>query len=175
MKAIILRGGSGAGKSTWIRKNIPSEESTIFSADSFFTEGDGTYNFDPAKLKEAHRTCLLGFIDRCRFIHKSGDHKAGTGLIPYETLVVDNTNSRLSEFIPYAEVASAYGLEVLIVTFIYDPVAAFKRNTHGTPLTKCMEQHQRLQVNTPLIPYWVKHEYALWDETWPWASSSGDN
>jgi len=170
VKVIILRGGSGAGKSTWIRKNIPSESSTIFSADSFFTEGDGTYSFDPTKLKEAHRACLLGFIDRCRFIHKDGN-----GLLPDETLVVDNTNSSLAEFAPYAEIALAYGLEVLIVTFIYDPVAAFKRNTHGTPLTKCMEQHQRIQINTSLIPYWIKHEYALWDETWPWAASSGDN
>lgn len=170
MKVVILRGGSGAGKSTWIRKNIPSEDSAIFSTDSFFIEGDGTYNFDITKLSEYHAQCLAGFINIC-----SGEvsHLSREGRL-VGTVVVDNTNTSIAEFAPYAAVALAYGHDLRIVTFVYDPVAAYRRNKHGTPLDACMRQHARLTSDTDLIPAWWKHEYTLWDETWPWAMGSGD-
>ena len=162
MKVVILRGGSGAGKSTWIRKNFPSELTTIYSADNFFMEGDGKYNFDPSKLAEAHNRCLINFI------------KPITGANCAGIAIVDNTNTEIAEIAPFAEVALAFGHELQIITFAYDPVAAFKRNIHGTPLKVCMRQHQRLMHTTPLIPKRWPHDFTLWDETWPWGHESGD-
>lgn len=146
MKVIILRGGSGAGKSTWIKNNYYSAK--IFSADTYFMD-EGVYRFDPAKLGEAHAQCLRNFIEHVRTT-AHGDNS---------TVIVDNTNTSISEFAPYAQVAQAYGHDVNIFTFLYDPVVAHKRNTHGTPLKSCIEMHQRMMDNTKLIPPWWKHDY----------------
>jgi len=169
MKVYILRGGSGAGKSTWISKNLPG--AMVFSADKFF-EKDGEYMFDVKKLNEAHGWCLRNFVNCCDTLSESNHPANNPG---NDVAVIDNTNTRLVEFASYATIAQAYGHELQVITFIYDPVAAFKRNTHGTPLKVCMAQHQRLAEETKLIPPWWNHDYALWDETWPFASNSGDN
>lgn len=152
MKVIITRGGSGAGKSTWAKNHHPNAR--IFSADNFFLV-DGEYRFDPTKLGEAHGKCLRDYIDFCRGV--SVGEYVGENL----TAIVDNTNTTLSEFSPYAEVAQAYGHEVQILTFIYDPVAAHTRNTHSTPLKNAMGQFQRLTEHTKLIPPWWKHDYIV--------------
>lgn len=148
MNIIILRGGSGAGKSTWIKTNYP--DAVIFSTDTFFMDADGIYRFDPTKLGEAHNQCLRNFIGLCQL----PGPKFETA-----TVIVDNTNSTISEFGPYAQVALVYGHSVEILTFIYDPVAAFERGAHGAPLKTCIDLHQRLTDNTKLIPPWWKHNY----------------
>lgn len=148
MKVIILRGGSGAGKSTWTKKNHPN--AVVFSADSFFTNADGDYNFEPAKLGEAHAKCLRDFVEYCQV----ADRQNGT-------VVVDNTGTSVSEFAPYAQVAQVYGHDVSIFTFLYDPTVAHKRNTHGTPLKACIEMHQRMMEQTKFIPPWWKHDYIV--------------
>ena len=61
----IVRGLSGSGKSSIARElvnNIWDSESNAFikdfySADDYFTDYNGNYNFDPNKLKEAHEEC----------------------------------------------------------------------------------------------------------------------
>ena len=62
----IVRGLSGSGKST-IAEEIVNElwddESKTFvkdfySADDYFTDPQGNYNFDPSKLSDAHAECL---------------------------------------------------------------------------------------------------------------------
>lgn len=145
MNIYILRAGSGAGKSTWSKTNHP--EASILSADSFFTSADGVYNFDPAKLGEAHAECLRDYIDICQ------DPQG------CKTAIVDNTNTTLAEFGPYAQIGLVYGHNVQILTFLYDPVAAHSRNTHGTPLKACIDMHARLMEHTKLIPPWWKHDY----------------
>lgn len=162
MLVIIPRGGSGAGKSTWIKKNAPTAD--IFSADNFFLNYDTEkYEFDYRRIGEAHLWCFSMFMEFCQKSQYRDDGEK-------EIAVVDNTNTAIAEFAPYAQVALAFGHDLRIVTFAYDPVAAFKRNTHETPLVKCMEQHARLIEQTKFIPPWWDHQYALWDETWPYAS-----
>lgn len=61
MKVKILCGVSGSGKSTLTEKLLVEnwEEASsmaICSADSYFMEGED-YNFNPAKLGEAHGWC----------------------------------------------------------------------------------------------------------------------
>lgn len=147
MQIIITRGGSGAGKSTWAKNNHP--EAAIVSSDLFFMV-NGEYRFDHLKLGEAHAQCLRTFIELCQ--SKEPGH---------QTLIVDNTNTTVSEFGPYAQVGLVYGHSVQILTFLYDPVACHARNTHGTPLKACINMHQRLTENTKLIPPWCKHDYIV--------------
>ena len=147
MKVIILRAGSGAGKSTWIKTYNPG--AVIFSADQFFMV-DGEYKFDVTKLPEAHATCLRSFIAFCQ------NPPEGVN-----TVIVDNTNTTVAELAPYAQVALVYGHELQLYTFVYDPAVAFKRNTHGTPLKGCIEMHARLQEQTKFLPPWWKHDYII--------------
>ena len=148
MNIYILRAGSGAGKSTWTKTNHPN--ANVFSADTFFMV-DGEYKFDPTKLGEAHGKCLRDFIDFCQKMSPEASYQI--------TAIVDNTNTTLSEFGPYAQVAQVYGHSVQILTFLYDPVLAHSRNTHGTPLKACVDMHSRLMEHTKLIPPWWKHDY----------------
>lgn len=154
MNIYILRAGSGAGKSTWTKTNHPAVP--VFSADTFFMV-DGEYRFDPTKLGEAHGKCLRDYIDFCR------SAALGERFPAPEAAIVDNTNTTLSEFGPYAQVGLAYGHNVSILTFLYDPVAAHARNTHGTPLKACVDMYYRLTEHTKLIPPWWKHDYVLSD------------
>ncbi len=61
----IVRGLSGSGKSSIARELVndvwySESESFVkdfYSADDYFTDKHGNYNFDPNKLKEAHEQC----------------------------------------------------------------------------------------------------------------------
>ena len=61
----IVRGLSGSGKSSIARELVNpiwdedknSFVKDFFSADDYFTDKYGNYNFDPNKLKEAHEQC----------------------------------------------------------------------------------------------------------------------
>jgi predicted kinase len=155
MNIYILRAGSGAGKSTWTKSNHPN--ANVFSADTFFM-ATGEYKFDPTKLGEAHATCLRSFVDYCQQERLDGTFSAGKP-VPTEVAIVDNTNTTLAEFGPYAQVGLAYGHNVSILTFLYDPAVAHARNTHGTPLKACIDMHARLTEHTKLIPPWWRHDY----------------
>jgi predicted kinase len=66
---ILLRGIPGSGKTTFANvilqqpNNNPQE---ILSADDFFEDENGEYNFDPTKLKEAHNYCQFRCSERMR-------------------------------------------------------------------------------------------------------------
>jgi len=154
---VIPRGGSGSGKSTWTRRHFP--EGKVVSSDLFFEQESEEYVFDKKLLPQAHAWCFRQFMEVIQ--------RPPLGL---KHLIVDNTNTRLVEYAHYVQAAQAYGHDVKIVTFIYDPVAAYKRNTHDTPLAICMRQHHNLQEGSLQMPPWWDHDYALWDETWPYAS-----
>ena len=61
----IVRGLSGSGKSSIARELVDeiwdaekrSFVKDFYSADDYFTDYYGNYNFDPNKLKEAHEQC----------------------------------------------------------------------------------------------------------------------
>ena len=57
---ILLRGLPGSGKSTLAKIILQlrsTDEPEVLSADDFFEDKEGEYNFDPTKLKEAHNYC----------------------------------------------------------------------------------------------------------------------
>lgn len=100
MKVTILRGISGSGKTTWVKKNAPN--ATIVSTDNFFIV-DGVYTYDINKLEENHRKAFRFFLDSLA---------AGK-----EWIVVDNTNVHSWEYAPYVSAAGAYNYDIEILTF----------------------------------------------------------
>jgi hypothetical protein len=119
----------------------------VCSADNFFYTKEGDYLFDPAKLSKAHGKCLTDFV---YLVSKKphGDQ------VP---VVVDNTNTTVTEIAPYAALALAYGCDLEIVLIQCEPGMAHSRNTHGVPLKSVMGQHDRLvKLAQPgaLPPWW---------------------
>lgn len=100
----ILRGPSGCGKTTFA-KTINGAK--ICSADHFFTKDDGTYEFDPSKLGEAHAACLRKYVDAILLRVKGRQFP----------IIVDNTNLTDTELAPYVRIAQAYDQPFTIKCF----------------------------------------------------------
>jgi predicted kinase len=66
---ILLRGLPGSGKTTLahiILQHPANLEQEVLSADDFFTNEEGEYNFDSSKLREAHNYCQFRCSERMR-------------------------------------------------------------------------------------------------------------
>lgn len=127
---VIMRGLPGAGKSTRIKSKYPN--ATICSADHYFIDNTGTYNFNPTKLKSAHDACY------------AKAEKAVWESAPL--IVIDNTNTQKWEFQKYVDLARQGGYE-LVTDDIFDGGASdeelFGRNSHGVPLQNIKQMRQR--------------------------------
>lgn len=140
----ILCGCSGSGKSTYSRLFA---DPFIVSADRYFIDAERTYNFDPSKLSEAHAHCLRQYVEALQdtFTHH---------------IIVDNTNTSVSEIAPYAALAQAYsyyGWELEIVWVKCDIETAAARNVHGVPAQTVARQADRLaRTWKELPPWWSK-------------------
>ena len=95
---VIVRGLPGSGKTTYARK-LASDGYTHCEADQYF-ERAGTYQFDPAKLREAHADCLA---------------RATESLQAGNPTVVSNTFTQRWEWSPYTEAAECLGVPVRFV------------------------------------------------------------
>ncbi|MCZ2224294.1 MAG: ATP-binding protein [Chitinophagales bacterium] len=135
MQAVILIGVSGSGKSTYARNNYP--EFIKCSADDYFMI-DGKYNFNFAKLGEAHGECLKKFILACQ---------------NKQNVIVDNTNTSIEEIAPYFQVARAYGYDVTFVMINCDIDKCAERNLHGVGLNSVKTMRARIN-NLKLPKYW---------------------
>ena len=148
-QVVILSGVSGSGKSTYIRNIFRNP--FMVSADDFFLQEEGKYNFDPTKLGAAHASCFRRFINAC---------SDGWPLI-----VVDNTNTTSEEIAPYVLGAEAFSYNVEIVTLILQHAQGgpwinmiercAQRNTHGVPPATVEKQHKRIMDRS--LPPWWKH------------------
>lgn len=133
-KVVILVGASGSGKSTWAAKYAEGQgvEHTVVSADHYFVQSDGTYEFDGALLPQAHSACQKSFreaLDRgC------------------ELVLVDNTGTRAWEREDYVAYAKKWGYEVWLKVFKVDPKVAAARNVHGVPLAAIEKMTSRIDV-----------------------------
>lgn len=95
MTITLIRGAPGSGKSTAARtmKGVMH-----FETDTYFMR-EGLYDFDPAKLTEAHAWCL----------------KAAKYAVAYgRSVVVSNTFTRRWELQPYIDLATATGVELVV-------------------------------------------------------------
>src|SRR5690606_26970935 len=136
---IIMQGVPGSGKSTWAQTAVKPGPNTlakvsIVSADHYFTDPvSGEYRFNPAKLGEAHASCMRAFLWACE------DASASS------TVIVDNTNITIDQMSPYYLVARAYKATVEIVRVQCDPALAAARNSHGVPRETVLRMARMMQ------------------------------
>ena len=132
----IMVGCQGSGKSTWAKTNRSG--ATHCSADSYFQVGS-SYRFDPSKLGKAHGACF---------------RKAVEAIQAGENVVIDNTNSTVTEIAPYYALAQAYGVNVEIVQMTIDPEVSALRNVHGVPGAGVKATAKRC-ANLSIPPFWA--------------------
>lgn len=130
---VILRGLPGAGKSTWIKNNLPSG-AVVCSADKYWETPDGEYKFVQERIGEAHRWCQEMFA-----------RAIGAG---EDLVVVDNTSITIREIQPYYNLAVTSGYTVRIVRLEVDPEVAVSRNIHGASRDVIMVRAKLLNLIT---------------------------
>ena len=112
---VILRGSSGCGKSSVAQ--LFGGEVAICTADDYFYDELGKYNFNPDHLSIAHKQCQEKFV----YALDNPD---------FDTVVVANTNTKEQDFQFYVAEAEKRGIMVfsLVVEKRHNGV-----NTHETP------------------------------------------
>jgi predicted kinase len=129
---ILLRGLPGSGKTTLAKIILQlrsTDEPEILSADDFFEDKEGDYNFDPTKLKEAHNYCQFRCSERMR------QQKA--------KIVVANTFTQEWEMDEYFKMAERYNYRVH--TVIVENRHG-NENVHGVPEDKLQQMKNRFQI-----------------------------
>jgi predicted kinase len=129
---ILLRGLPGSGKTTLaqiILQLRSTDEPEILSADDFFEDKEGDYNFDPTKLKEAHNYCQFRCSERMR------QQKA--------KIVVANTFTQEWEMDEYFKMAERYNYRIHTVVV---ENRHGNENIHGVPEDKLQQMKNRFQV-----------------------------
>lgn len=102
-KLIIIRGVSGSGKTTFAEMLVKAFRAqdllaVNYEADDFFYDEEGTYNFVPSLLAEAHDWCK-----NCVEVAMQGD---------VNVVIVSNTATSNWEFEGYIKLAEKYGYTI---------------------------------------------------------------
>lgn len=129
---VLLRGIPGSGKSTLgdiILQTTQSNNQDVLSADNFFNDDKGNYNFDVTKLKEAHNWCQQKCAERMK--------------LEFSKIVVANTFTQDWEMAPYFEMADRYKYRIhtVIVENRHDG-----KNIHGVPEDKLEIMKNRFEI-----------------------------
>ena len=130
---ILLRGLPGSGKSTLAKIILQireSDEPEVLSADDFFINENGEYDFDSKKIKEAHNYCQFRCSERMR------QQKS--------KIVVANTFTEEWEMEIYFDMAKRYNYR--IHTVIVENRHG-NENIHGVPENKLQQMKNRFQIN----------------------------
>ena len=133
---IILSSISGGGKSTfaeflWRKDPL---NSVICSADSYFIDDDGDYNFDASQLGKAHQFSK----NLCK---DAMEADAGT-------IIIDNTNTTRKEAKPYIDMAEQFGYDVIWTMIVPNHGG---QNQHGVGNATLQKQVKRLNNTFSLV------------------------
>ena len=128
---ILLRGVSGAGKSTVAK--LFAEPKVVCTADDYFEKG-GEYDFDPSKLGQAHTECQNKF--ECALQDPN-----------VKNIIVANTNVKPSDYKYYVDVAAKHGVKV--ISLVIENRHGGK-NVHGVPDFVLDRQRNSLQNDLSL-------------------------
>lgn len=121
----IVRGCPNAGKSTFAK----TLGGIHIEADQYFVDGDGNYNFDGSKIKNAHAWCL--------------DKVKTNMVVGRDKIVVSNTFTQEWEFQPYLELAKEYGYKTF--TIIVENRHG-NTNEHNVPEDKIEQMKNRFSI-----------------------------
>jgi tRNA uridine 5-carbamoylmethylation protein Kti12 len=140
----------GSGKSTKVQelcKNLlVGQDIYIYSTDDYWLRPDGYYDWNPARIKEAHQWNFNRF-NQC-MINAIHGWEA-------EKVIVDNTNLRFEDVKRYIDKAKDAGYTVSLVEpetpWRYNPAECAKRNIHRVPLDKIELMYKTLVENKPKI------------------------
>ena len=131
---ILIRGVSGSGKTRLadlIRSDRTAGQGYVsISADMYFTDQEtGEYNFDPAKLPQAHDKCF--------------DITAQSMALKIEVILVHNTFTQEWEMKKYIDLAKAHGyaLTTLVVENRYE-----SKSIHNVPDEAITRQKERFNI-----------------------------
>ena len=135
MNVFIMRGIPMSGKTTWVTRQLKDLHHSAYevcSADHFYIDAQGAYNFKPENIGQAHDQCLNDFIDAI------ADRTT-------ESVFVDNTNLSAWEIAPYYRLAEFHKHKVEIIRTCCTFEAAMKRpNIHGVPADRLWYMYQTL-------------------------------
>ena len=128
---ILLRGIPGSGKTTLgeVILRTPNNQLKPLSADDYFIDEHGNYNFDATKLKEAHNDCQ----QRCSHLMQNDVMK----------IVISNTFTQEWEIQPYYQMAERYNYRIhsVIVENRHEGI-----NEHNVPEEKLLQMKNRFEV-----------------------------
>lgn len=128
---ILLRGIPGSGKTTLgeVILRTPNNQLKPLSADDYFIDEHGNYNFDSTKLKEAHNDCQ----QRCSHLMQNDVMK----------IVISNTFTQEWEMQPYYQMAERYNYRIhsVIVENRHEGI-----NEHNVPEEKLLQMKNRFEV-----------------------------
>ncbi len=171
MRVIILRGISGAGKSTFLpvfinENNLLEENVIVASADHLFENrakmlGESYLHvFDPSDLPKAHAQCLVKFVELLARCDEPLLSDEDVEEWHEQVVVVDNTNIGVAEMAPYIALAQAYDCEVEVICLWATPEAAHKRSSHKVSFEVILGQYKQL-LRESLPPWWPKQRIVL--------------
>lgn len=147
MKVIIMRGIPGSGKTTEARRwasLVPG--AIIVSTDDYMFAGGQA--FDPGRLEFCHKQC---FTDYMQALNDK------TPLV-----ILDNTNTKFSDVIPYIQEAESRGYEFTVMQLHIDPEEALKRGTHEVPRETLELLATRIWSNR------LPSTWDVWNKGQPW-------
>ena len=139
MDLILVRGVSGAGKST-IADMLSVYLHSCFSTDDMFMV-DGEYKFDPSKLGEYHDATVKKVKDV--MVDRQFEIGSGEDLLTPTTIVVHNTFTQEWEMKPYFELAEEFNWRVH--TIIVENRHGSK-SIHDVPDDVVKAQKERFEV-----------------------------
>ncbi|CAD5117232.1 DgyrCDS6028 [Dimorphilus gyrociliatus] len=144
----ILRGLPGSGKSTISNQLVDLHEKTIIcSADDFFLNLDGVYEYNETKKKEAHCWCQEKAKEACSL----GNH-----------VIIDNTNVRKWELKFYIDLAKEFGYVTIVIEpetdWKWDPEILSRKNKHKVTKEVLERKLKNYELIRPVYYAWFYNE-----------------
>ena len=110
-------------------------------------DGQQVYQFDPTKMKDAHRYCKMMVEEALA--------------LAVPTIIIDNTNITAKEFSEYLDDAKERGYKTAVVGIECrdeaDAEVFFRRCVHGVPLSAILQMKKNYVVTGSdlMIPPWI--------------------